>query len=319
MSEVTTWPWLPTELIENIISEVWSSSLSTNDRITLMTSSLLVNKTWMVAFTRISSKDVHIPCPSYIDQYLRILREESPIYDEHSRSLPDRLCRSLTFRVGYTPPGHDAAPSGNEPQMAKALSDMMYTLHTISYLPNLRRVSIEYVNWGFDDVFDQYRLIAFPAQVTNLELDYTFSQKTPPWLIGALRSNQERHMCLPWSLPSIRHLSIQGAGEAFLIDMVSACPNIQSFTTDAYIRLGAIMPLPDAVQMVTLRESTSMPLTREGMDGYNLIPALDGAFFSVPTSSLKIVIESGIPDAAVWDEHREMCGERGVQLIHRAL
>lgn len=232
MPGTTSYPWLPVELIEKIISEVWSSALSSDERITLMTSSPLVNKTWWDLFLHISFKDVYIPCPSYYDQYLHILREEPSVFDEHTKSLPDMLCRSINLMVEQCPAHPALILNCNEPPMGKVLSDLVYFLHSIPYLPNLRTISVEYLNTGFDDLFDKLRFISFPEQVTDLELNFTFSPRTPCWLVGALRTNQVRQDCIQWALPSIRRLSIKGGSEALIADMVSVCPEMETLEFD---------------------------------------------------------------------------------------
>jgi hypothetical protein len=225
-------PWFPSEILEKIILEAWFLPLSVDDRITLMTSSLLVSKIWMTAFTRVSSRDVYIPCASYADQYFRILREESPIYDEHTRTLPDYLCRSLTFQFHNV--ASDEVPMvqlfNDNLRYGESLDYTLYTIRSLSYLPNLRHIVIEYANWAFDDLLDHYRLIAFPDQVTELELKYTFSECIPQPLIDGLRSSYVQHQCLSLSMPNVRLLSVVGAPASFVTDMASTCPNAEIIT-----------------------------------------------------------------------------------------
>jgi hypothetical protein len=229
-------PLFPVELLENIISEAWSSPLTADERITLMTASLLVNKTWSAVFTRVSSKDVHIPCESYAEQLFRVLREESPIYDEQTRSLPDRLCHSLTFKI-HADPLKGSTPIqlfGLNHRMAETMGNTLYAIHTIGYFPNLRRVCIEYVDWGYEDIIDHYRLIAFPEQVTEFELKFSFSKNIPQSTVDTLRANYVRHDCLPWHMSSIRCLTILGAGADFVTDIAKTCNNSKMLITDVY-------------------------------------------------------------------------------------
>ena len=228
---ITSSACFPTEILEHIILEAWSSPLSADERISLMVSSLLVSKSWSVAFIRVSSRDVFIPCASYADQFFRTLREESPIYDEHTRFLPDYLCRSITFQVHNVPRDatehHGVRLFSDGSREGQALASSLYNIRWLGYLPNLRRVSIEYVNWGFDDIFDQYRLIAFPEQVTELELKYTFTPGVPRPFVDNLRSEYERRDCLSWRMPSIRRLVTVGAPDAMVQDVLSICPNVK--------------------------------------------------------------------------------------------
>jgi hypothetical protein len=222
---------LPIELLEQCISAHWSSVLSVEERVYFMTTSLLVSKAWLVAFTRVSSKNVHIPCASYADQYLRLLREESPIYDEQTKALPDLLCHSMTFHIQPYPATH--LPSDHDVhQIGCTLSNTLYAIDTLRYVPNLRQVAIEYTDFPFDDLFDEYRLVPFPSQVTHLEVNHSFDSCTPSWLVSALREQPPRRECLQWSLPSVRHLSVSGSGDAIITDLMSACPNVETVATD---------------------------------------------------------------------------------------
>jgi hypothetical protein len=248
------WPQLPIELIEYIISETWVSPLSAKDRGTLISSSPLVNKTWAAAFANVSLRDVHIPNISYAQQYLRILRNENLVYAEGSQILPDVLCTSLTFTLDT----HASAlgqhplfikPFGEQDRLGTMLSNTLYAIYSLSYLPNLRRVSIEYTNWGYNDLFDNFRLSAFPSQVTELEI--RFSDRR-----GIKSTSQQYHRQpgrVPWSLPSVTHLLTRGASEEFTADMVAACPNLETLEIYSTPRLAILASLPCNVHTVVLR------------------------------------------------------------------
>ncbi|KAJ6581426.1 hypothetical protein B0H19DRAFT_506118 [Mycena capillaripes] len=117
---------LPVELVEQILFLCWVMPLSIDERITLMTSAALINSTWRAIFLRVSSRDVHIPCPSFADHFLRILRPDS---------LPNRLCRSLTIQIINKT--CMAEPVATESPMEKALSRLLYRFHDASTPPFL--------------------------------------------------------------------------------------------------------------------------------------------------------------------------------------
>jgi hypothetical protein len=261
----TIWPWLPAELVESIISEAWSSLLSAKDRSTLIISSSLVNKTWAATFVAISLKDVHIPNIPYAHQYLRILRKESLVYAEHSQVHPDHLCSSLSFTldthasaVGQHP--MFIIPFGEQDKLGTMLSNTLYTIDTLSYLPNLRRVSIEYTNWGLTDLFDNFRLSSFPAQASELEVRFT---NTPG--IKSVSKQFHRHVGrVPWSLPFITRLFIEGACKDFIVDMVGTCPNLEILEIESTppSQLAVLASLPPNVYTVILRINTNASLRR---------------------------------------------------------
>ncbi|KAJ7334067.1 hypothetical protein DFH08DRAFT_707585 [Mycena albidolilacea] len=202
---------LPVELIERTLFLCWTMPLSMADRIRLMTSAPLVNSSWGWIFLRVSSRDVYVPCPSFAHHFLQILRPQS---------LPNVLCRSLT-------PKFDAAAG------SRRVAELLHRFHDISApaVPNLRRIHIEYRDMGFDCVFDNWTLVAFPPQVTELELSYSFSPAMPPWLRSTLRSKHKRQTDRPpWITPSVRTLTILGGSESLVLDMVMTCPNAQLVT-----------------------------------------------------------------------------------------
>jgi hypothetical protein len=314
MSSVSAWPWLPLELVEQIVSDVWSSPLSTQDRITLMTSSLLVNKTFQATFLQVSSADVHIPCAKYGHQFLRILRRESPIFDMDTKVLPNIRCRSLTLYIQSNT--HSAMSESASHEIYSDFSIFLYTIDRLGYLPNLRRVSMEYHNWDYGDLFESYLFESLPNQVTDLEIHYTFSTSMPPFLINALRSKLQRHECLPWSLPHVRNITVTGTSEAFVMDVAGICLNLEVLTTESAI-LDDVMTddmklLPPSVHTLILK----MGLT-ERIDKLRILEVLGSGLFLEPhTVPLRIVVESGPVDQKALCQIRRQCEKYGVQFIH---
>ncbi|KAF5383739.1 hypothetical protein D9615_003528 [Tricholomella constricta] len=244
----------PTELLEKIIFETWSSHLSTNDRITFMTSSLLVNHIWKALFIRIAFTDVHIPCPSYLEHYLRALAGYSSLLDEEDTSSPDTLCRSITFQIqkaDATGAGGEGEELDTEPPMGKTLTDLLYRFKAIPYASNLRTLCVQYENMEFDDVFEYYRFIHFPAHVTNLEISFSFDQKNAA-LGDVLRATHERQSFLTnLSLPGVKTLVLSGASDAFVADMISCCPNRESVTILPQKLLESSTAFQDSMESIT--------------------------------------------------------------------
>lgn len=223
---MNTSPSLPVEILEEIISAAWMSSLTAPERITLMTSSRLVNKTWMDVFARISSTDVHIPCPSYVHQFLRLLCD--PLYDAQTWFYLRRLCRSINIVVDN--PATPSISGDKVLPMGEALGNLLYALHAMKGYPaQLRRLSIQYVDCGFDDISHNWRLIYCPEQITTLEISYSFDPKVPSGLIEGLRAAPA---FAEMSLPTIRTLALHGASTNMVASMVEACPKLQTVDTD---------------------------------------------------------------------------------------
>ncbi|KAF8627809.1 hypothetical protein AX15_004234 [Amanita polypyramis BW_CC] len=217
----------PPELVEVFVGAAWSMPLSADDRISLMLSLSLVNSTWKCAYTRVSSKDVHIPCTSYWDHYFSILRRECPFYSKETQALVESRCRSVTFTIEHVP-SPQQGPTINL-STAKAMSDMLYFVSDDQspFLPNLRKVAIHYHNMSFDDIFENFRLVDFPSQVNTLEIIHTFSSNTPSFLVSAMRDKPGNHLSLSWRMPHIHHLTLAGVGSDYVADMVAVCPKLR--------------------------------------------------------------------------------------------
>ncbi|KAF8211041.1 hypothetical protein K438DRAFT_1752771 [Mycena galopus ATCC 62051] len=245
MTSAKTIPQLPVELIAEIISTAWHMPLSQPERITLMRSSVLVNSTWADIFDLISSRDVYIPSAAFCDHFIHRLRRQppaaatlsvfgrfvglfsspvkSPVQMARSVNL---LCQSLTIQIT----NDDVHPPRSRPMrlpMGGVLDSLLETLDAWSLAPNMRRLSIEYVDTGFDDIFSRGGLAAIPLQTTHLDLRYSFSDAMPTWLVKSLKENQERQRHLRWKAEGIARLSVVGAGENTIRDLMVACPNVQ--------------------------------------------------------------------------------------------
>ncbi|KAJ7483457.1 hypothetical protein FB451DRAFT_1234673 [Mycena latifolia] len=237
---------LPVELVERIISTAWHMPLSSDERITFMRSSVLVNSTWADIFDLVSSRDIYIPSSAFCDHFIQQLRAPEP----NATALPSSFlshffrgfqkpseptiqarsanlaCQSLTIQIANIAVHPDKHNRSRLP-MGAVLDDLLETLDAHSLAPNLRRLSIEYLDAGFDDVFHRAGLAALPSQITHLEVRYSFS--APVWLVEALRKKQETQRNIGWVLQSITDLSVIGAGENTVSDLLRACPNVQTF------------------------------------------------------------------------------------------
>ncbi|KAF9460550.1 hypothetical protein BDZ94DRAFT_1143533, partial [Collybia nuda] len=252
---------VPGSVILRVLSESWLSPLTATDRITLMTSSTLVNKEWASIFTFVSHRDIHVPSTSYLIQKLH------PILQGQVKSEPDlrTLCRSISMSIEYATVSYiDALPTiaftvptsisipgcADEPPMGHTLRALLSSLaEKDCSLPNLRTISIEFVNIGLDDVFVNDRFFRFPGQVTDLVFAFTHSPLVPTSHVETARANQMQHdFSRPTGLtarmdqtlhgtispcfPSVRRLRILGGSEATIADAVSQCPVLETLEVD---------------------------------------------------------------------------------------
>ncbi|KAJ6568426.1 hypothetical protein DFH09DRAFT_918112 [Mycena vulgaris] len=213
-------PHLPVELMEEIIATAWHLPLSSRDRITFMRSSLLVNSTWADTFDLVSSRDVFIPSSAFCDHWIQRLRAPTPSVPRSA----NLACQSITIQLANVDVHPDKHNRMRMP-MGAVLDNLLENLDARSLAPNLRRLTIEYLDATFGDVFHRAGLAALPSQITHLELRYSFGSETPAWLVKALKDKEERQRNIGWVSRSITDLSVVGAGENTVSDMLRACTN----------------------------------------------------------------------------------------------
>ncbi|KAJ7654597.1 hypothetical protein DFH06DRAFT_993703 [Mycena polygramma] len=232
----------PVELVEHIISTAWHMPLTSDERITFMRSSALVNSTWADIFDLVSSRDVYVPSAAFCDHFThRLLRDHfaqrSPprSVSRASETLHSSPLRELAMSVAH----HPNPQRRTRQPMAGVLDDLLEIIDAHSLVPNLRRLSIEYVDTGFDDVLHRVALAALPPQVTHLDLRYSFSSAMPSWLVEALRRKQGRETFRSWWIArSVTRLSVHGAGKFTVEQALRACPNTQILEVD-----GSVAPI----------------------------------------------------------------------------
>ena len=219
----------PFELVEAIVAETWLMPLTPRERIVFMTSAPLVNRAWLAIYSRISHRNVHIPSPSYFGRFLAMLSKDYPL----------GLCQSITFSTDIM---HCHPYSLNEP-----LINLLYTISPFRF-PNLHTLSLIYISPHSDeflvDLADAFDIVPLPPQITSLKLTLADPVRTPDLMA---------RRCLAWPLPSVTHLTIRGATELAITDLVSACTNLStlSIESDSTVVADLTNPCPcDAPSLV---------------------------------------------------------------------
>ncbi|OBZ74257.1 hypothetical protein A0H81_06034 [Grifola frondosa] len=237
-------------------------------------------------------------------------------------STANNLCRSMTFHVDgnrtravLPHPEPAIRLYSHLDRAANAISSTLYMVDMLGYLPNLRHVAIEYVDWGFDDIFDQLRLMAFPDQVTRLDIKFSYSSASLLPLADGLREHYVRRWHPHWSTPHVRHLCISGAPMHFVADIVETCPGIETLELDCPARLEALAPLPSSVRTLVLR-MPSGSVHRKSVEKWGLNAAVEAGLFFYPTRP-RIVINSGPIEPSAWKEIQRLCKASSIQLVHR--
>jgi hypothetical protein len=264
--------FISADLVESIVSFLWSLRLSRDERITLMTSMSFFNSTWRNAYIRAATKDVYIPCASYADHFFSILRRESKFYDKETQARHEARCRTITFAVS-SPRASQQRSTTSHPA-STAMADILRFISNdqFSYVPNMRKIAIHYHNIDFDDIFEHSRLVYFPSWVTELEIVHTFSgsPEMPEFLLSELRDEHEEEDCPRclsdvWCMPNIRHLTLAGVGDCYAAKMVTVCPNIVNLELDlSYGPLREIyIRAPNSLRRLVLHSSADVEPSQE--------------------------------------------------------
>lgn len=214
---------LPMELFDDIISELWSSSLYKDERINFMTTSRLVGEVWTDAFIRVAFKDVYIPCESYLRHYKNLCKQ--PAFKHHEDSLPlGRLCRTITFHEAsaHPHPFDSRIFADLVLVIGASFTEITEIMDIVEHLPNIQTLRLQYPS------FRDNNFIEFYLPLARLNLKYSFTAPTPLWIIEVLSQDEEQHQNTPWSLPFVHHISIHGVDEDLVVgDILLACPTLK--------------------------------------------------------------------------------------------
>lgn len=267
---------LPPEIFYLIISEHWSSQISVNERIHLMTASILVSKVWRDIFLQISYMDVYLPSSTYLRHYLHTLHVNNELLDISNICRLDTLCRSITvYSPSSRPQGQtseDRLPTG------RLLTKVMSILQALPYLPNLRTLSIEYTGFDFDSSGYQTFLKSFDDYLIHLDLKYTFGAGIPEWLIQAMSTDDHgEKSSSPWSAPYIGHVSVSGPNESVIADILSISTRYTvELNTCLGITVEILSPILDPSTNVIFHQSLPSTELQDWCQGSDSVRELRG-------------------------------------------
>lgn len=164
---------------------------------------------------RLAWRDVYIPSPGFAEYYMRHLDSE----------VQDELCRSITFRVEPSL-GHRTPDPWTDEEDAQPISHIIFQAESFNYLPNLRRVTIEYVEVHEPDFCLDGMLISMPKEVTHLEVKDTSIFKPTPTTMEIPMDIQ---------LTNITKLSIMGISGPQVGILAKLCPNLEELDIEGLI------------------------------------------------------------------------------------
>jgi len=183
-------PFLPVELLEEILTIAWLSKMSPDERHALAISNLLVSKLWMETFRRVFNQHVFVSSFESLEVSLQS-RVSYSRYGIRRDAHPPNSCHSLTRQTSNVSGKHQS----------KFYRELLSTLHALPYLPNLRNLTFE----CFVPGESCSRGVSLP--VIHLAVEYTFHLDIYTWIIDALLMSQSGHKHVPWALPELELVS----------------------------------------------------------------------------------------------------------------
>lgn len=321
-------PSLPTELIIDIIQQVWDLPLTNKRRSNLFCTFCLVSRAWLSIFIRIALTDVHVTSHAFVSQFFYLLRERGPGERDDEYQLADagktanQLCRSITFRIEEkslktlwlaSKPGWTNSDGGHE--SAVAVREFLSQLDDVGpSLPNLRKVTLEYVDcsWGFDDLFEISRLYSFPTQMVHLEVKFT-GVATPSklFLYHYPRYHQALTLSYNPSQSHIRRLTLSRAPTVVILALIEMCPELEDLEIiDPFTSLSRFA-LPSTLQTLRLRGKPSL-VGGNQVDPWGLAGAMEseGGLFSTGTAQRLVMDTNGHTDY-----FKHLCDQYSVSLV----
>ncbi|KAF8335166.1 hypothetical protein F5887DRAFT_620987 [Amanita rubescens] len=215
----------PTELLHDIIEQVWESPLTPDERVNFMTASKLVSKQYSTIFEEISSSNLHIPCESF---YLWLFTKNA------TRDFSK--CKRLTFTI-YDPSYVYSTTHSSTRKVSYMQRD------DITKLTSLDTICINYYNSTFPDPCLHCPFSAIPNGLSRLVISYTFSADIPSSFVAYHRRHFERRTTFCYVGHHIGILEVNGADEHVAAVWESFFP-----TSEKLIRDGReeTKPLPRA-------------------------------------------------------------------------
>ncbi|KAK7460537.1 hypothetical protein VKT23_009258 [Stygiomarasmius scandens] len=165
---------LPFELVDLIISSAWHLPLTQSERIHFITTSMLVNRTWMKTFLEVSCTDLIIPSTDYFNYiFYTVLPGLSEVFDPSFASslrlsveTLTENCRSVTFYVDR----EETTESRYEYEYRKGGLTMMLSIpqvydfgkleDVVEVLPKVGKLVVRYYD-GISSVPEQFDELVF--------------------------------------------------------------------------------------------------------------------------------------------------------------
>ncbi|PIL28792.1 hypothetical protein GSI_08836 [Ganoderma sinense ZZ0214-1] len=318
-------PCIPPKLVSLILIKLWEAPLSSHERSSSLKNISLVNRTWHALVAPIASSDVHVF--SYdnahalsVNIYVHYHHRDRFIGD--ARWLAREMCHSLTFHANGNPLGADlskATPAFWESfRFNQAIVNLMDAVTWYDRLPNLRHVSIRYMDWVYNDIILQAVFGCFPRHVTHLSVHYSFTAPAtaPSFDTRRIQKWLREGRYRPTKFMCIRHLSLSGMPMAFMATLVLMCPKMETLEIAHPSQLAVLPPLPATLRTLVLCHP-GVTVCRETMASWALDTVLDAGLFPKESDfQRRIILRSGTPDPAAFTELKRACQGFNAELVY---
>lgn len=312
---MTSYPWLPIELLKRIILETWRINLTNKERLTLLAASFLVNKTWMHAFADIFSEDVHIPSPAFARYFIQVIHGQSRVYKRHMLPSPNVHCKTITYTLQS-----EARPKimrdiwkheARKEDMGLSVAMLLYDMRSGHYMPQFHHLIINYVDWYTEDIFSNLRFTAWADQITHIEVNFL---NTEGMTMKGATEDYEREPNPRWYLDDVREMTVMGGSVNFVAEMVATCEKLERLTIDGGLRMTAKEPLPESVQTITFREHPGA--RRQGSIEDRVSSALKGLPSKAHKGKPKVVVECDGIEESAWSALDTLAQANNLTLLH---
>ncbi len=216
---------LPIEVLGHVLAEAWALPLTPFQRLQMATSPLLVSRSFAWEFTRVFCTDIHILTPSHLNHVLRLVlpRLTVAFLSTDSPFSPLEFCRSISFLL-------EVDPYRGNPLPHPVWNNIRCIMQLLpKYLPNVQRVLVNYHNWWCSD--PSFTRLRLPAQVVELDVVFTHSL---PFSKARLKQDVSLVEDPSFALPGVKKLTVVGGNRAFVRQLVSACYDAKSVTSDMF-------------------------------------------------------------------------------------
>ena len=204
--------------------------------------------------------------------------------------------------------------TATDPQR-QSLPHYLLSLAPEAFVPRLRKVTVHYTDWGFDDVFDQCRLFPMPNQVTHLELRYAFSNAPFQKLADRAREFYDaapQWASVRWSMEHITHLTVSGAPPRFVSAVAEMCPALETLEVDRYVEMDRKWTVPNGVKTLILLDGLLLP-ENPAVDWWDIAKVVGGNP-CIASNTMEVILAGSWEQLIGRQRLKRACLREGIEI-----